>query len=325
MRVLVTGGSGFIGTNLCDALLRDGVSFKNIDAVPPRNPAHHSFWQAIDICDAPALGAAVAEFSPEIIFHLAARTDLNGSAVGDYPANVTGVENIITAANAVPGLRRVLFASSRLVCKIGYAPTSEIDYCPTTPYGESKVLGEGIVRHLACNAAWNWAIFRPTSIWGPWFGVPYKLFFDAVARGRYVHPKGAQISKSFGYVENSVQQLRALGAVPSAAIQGKTFYLADYPAIDVASMAEQIRQCAGAPPVRQVSMGLLTLAAASGDLAKRLGWKEPPLTSFRLANLVTNMVHDLVPLQQIVGPLTFDMPEGVRRTVAWMRAHGELP
>jgi nucleoside-diphosphate-sugar epimerase len=263
-------------------------------------------------------------FKPDLILHLAARTDLDGRSLGDYAANTTGVESVVEAALDCNTVKRVVFASSRLVCKIGYVPVSYSDYCPTTPYGESKAVGEKLVRERAAGAPWNWIQVRPTSIWGPWFGVPYKLFFDSVARGRYVHPRGLDILKSFGYVGNTVHQLMALINAAPAQIDRKTIYLADYPPIQVGRMAELIRAEVGIARGREVPLAALKLLATVGDLGKALGWKQPPLTSFRLANLVTPMVYDLAPLEAIAGALPYDMASGVKQTVAWMRAHGEL-
>ena len=324
MKVLVTGGSGFIGTNLCDHLLRQGVPTLNLDVAAPRNASHAAIWMRLDIRRAADLRMAVNDFAPDTILHLAARTDLDGKSLQDYAANTAGVESMVDAALACKTVRRVVFASSRLVCKIGYTPTGETDYCPTTAYGESKVAGEKIVRDRAFGAPWDWIQVRPTSIWGPWFGVPYKLFFDAVARGRYVHPRGVNILKSFGFVGNTVQQLMAITAAERKMIDRKTIYLADYPPIQVDKMAALIREELGIAPGKEVPMLVLQGLARIGDAAKALGWKQPPLTSFRLANLVTPMVYDLSPLQAIAGELKFDMADGVRQTVAWMRADGDL-
>lgn len=324
MKVLVTGGSGFIGTNVCGHLLRQGVPTLNLDIAAPRDAAQLAVWQRLDICHTADLRQAVDDFAPDTILHLAARTDLDGKSPQDYAANTRGVENMIDAALACKSVQRVVFASSRLVCKIGYTPSSETDYCPTTAYGESKVAGEKIVRARAQGAPWGWVQVRPTSIWGPWFGVPYKLFFDAVARGRYVHPRGVNILKSFGFVGNTVQQLMAITAAETSQIDRKTIYLADYPPIQVSNMAALIRQELGIARGREVPMAVLKLVARLGDIAKAFGWAQPPLTSFRLANLVTPMVYDLAPLQAIAGPLQFDLADGVRQTVAWMRDHGEL-
>ena len=322
--MLVTGGSGFIGTNLCEHLLQQSVQTLNLDICPPRNAAHAAIWQSLDICQATELCRAVSVFKPDVIFHLAARTDLDGKSLADYAANTQGVQCMVGAAMACKTVRRVVFASSRLVCKIGYTPAHETDYCPTTVYGESKVAGEQIVRARTTGASWDWIQVRPTSIWGPWFGVPYKLFFDAVARGRYVHPRGVDILKSFGFVGNTVQQLMAILSADRTLIDRQTIYLADYPPFQVSAMAALIRHELGIAPGKEVPMAVLQGSARLGDAAKALGWQHPPLTSFRLANLITPMVYNLAPLQAIAGPLQFDLAEGVRQTVAWMRAHGEL-
>jgi len=325
MRTLVTGGSGFIGTNACQHLLSLGHEVLNVDSAAPRNPRAQARWLSTDICDASALKAAVTNFAPDLIVHLAARTDLDGAGLADYRANTDGVTNLIDAALATASVQRVVFASSRLVCEIGFQPRSDSDYCPPNAYGQSKVVGEQLVREKASKAPWSWVIVRPTSIWGPWFGVPYRLFFESVVRGRYVHPSGANIAKSFGFVGNTVRQLAALAAASAAQIDRRTLYLADYPPIHVHAMADLIRSEIGRPPVRQVPLGVLRAMARVGDLAKGLGMRHPPLTSFRLTNLVTPMVYDLVPLELIAGPLPFDMAAGVSQTLAWMRTRGEAP
>lgn len=324
MRILVTGGSGFIGTNLVEFFSSRGDEVLNLDSAAPRNSAHHALWQSGDLLDGVGLRSLVRNFAPEVLFHMGARTDLDGRSVDDYAANTIGVENLIAAVANLTSLRRLVFASSRLVCRIGYTPKDEFDYCPTTPYGESKVIGEKLVRdafsHLPCPAL----IVRPTSIWGPWFDVPYKTFFLSIARGRYVHPGAGKIFKSFGFVGNTVYELERLMEAPANAVAGKTFYLADYPPIEVAMMANSIQCALGVAPIKTIGVGVLRPAAWVGDGLKVLGWRNPPLTSFRLNNLLTPMVYDLEPLRTIVGALPYSMEEGVRETVDWLRAQGEL-
>jgi nucleoside-diphosphate-sugar epimerase len=167
-------------------------------------------------------------------------------------------------------------------------------------------------------------LVRPTSIWGPWFDVPYKTFFLSIARNRYVNVRGQVVDKSFGYVGNTVHEIERLMSAPADRVSGRTFYLADYPPINVGEMAEEIRQRLGAPPLRTVPRAILDPAAKAGDVLKRLGWRNPPLTTFRLDNLVTEMVFDLAPLQEIVGDLPYSMEEGVRLTTDWLRARGEV-
>lgn len=320
-RVLVTGGSGFIGTNLVESQLHAGREVLSIDRCAPREARHEPAWRRMDVLDPEGLARLVAEFDPTHVLHMAARTDLGSDKVADYAANVQGVENLIAGLAEAPSLDRVIFASSRLVCRIGYAPTSDIDYCPTTAYGASKVEGERLVR-AAKNLRAPWTIVRPTSIWGPWFDVPYRNFFTAVGRGRYVHPRGARVRKSFGYVGNSVHQLERMLEAPADSVHRQTLYLADDPPLVLDEWAERIRRSLAAPPVRSVPLPLLRAAAIAGTAMQRLGWREPPLTRFRLDNLLTDMVYDLQSLNEVTGPPPISLDDGVRETAAWLRAAG---
>ena len=184
------------------------------------------------------------------------------------------------------------------------------------------MVGELLVREakLPC----TWTIVRPTSIWGPWFDIPYKTFFLSIARGRYMHVRGQIVDKSFGFVGNSVHQIDRLLAAPAETVTGRTFYLADYPPINVGEMAEEIRRRIDAPAVRSVPRALLEPAARAGDLLQRLGWTEPPLTSFRLQNLVTEMVYDLTAIREIAGELPYSLAQGIDLTVEWLRGRGEI-
>lgn len=316
-RILVTGGSGFIGTNLVDSYVARGTAVLNLDCAFPRNHAHVSNWRQVDLLDEEGLASAVEEFSPTELVHLAARTDLRGTSINDYAANVRGVENLIGALRRAPRLRRVLFASSRLVCRIGYQPTSDTDYCPTTAYGASKAEGERIVRSAGIDASWT--IVRLTSIWGPWFETPYRDFFLAIARGRYVHPRGRRVYKSFGFVGNTVHQLDRL--LETTAFPRETIYVGDYPPIEISAWASLIRHRMSAPSLREVPLPLLHAAALLGDGLQKVG-RPAPLTRFRLANMLTDMIYDLAPIQQIAGELPFSAEEGVDMTVAWLREQG---
>lgn len=318
-RVLVTGGSGFIGTNLVQALRDQGVPVLNLDDRPPRNPAHADIFKRVSLLDAQTLASEIKAFAPTCVYHMGARTDLHGTTLEDYAANIAGLKNLIDACRQVPSIQRVIFASSRLVCQIGYRPKDELDYNATTPYGQSKVEGEKMVR-AQTDLPFEWAIVRPTSIWGPWFDIPYRTFFDHVQAGRYFHPGQLRISKSFGYVGNSVFQMRRLMAAPAQAVHGHTFYIGDYTPIDVKAFADTISRAFGASPVHSLPLPLLKMAGKVGDLLQTLGYKEPPLTTFRINNLCTNMLHDFWGLDSVTGPLPFSMQEGVTHTVAWMKS-----
>jgi nucleoside-diphosphate-sugar epimerase len=321
-RLLITGGSGFIGTNLVEHFRERADAVLSLDLRPPRHPDHQGLWRRVDPLDGEQIAAEFEAFRPTHVLHFGARTDLDGSRLLDYDLNVRGVLHVLAAVRRSSTIERVIFASSRMVCRIDHRPSADDEYSPPNPYGESKMVGELLVREARLDCPW--LIVRPTSIWGPWFDVPYKTFFLSIARGRYVNVRGHVVDKSFGFVGNSVHEIDRLLAAPAEHVNGRTFYLADYPPINVGEMAEQIRQRLGAPALRTVPRPVLEPAAKAGDVLKRLGWRNPPLTSFRLDNLVTEMVYDLGPLREIAGELPYSMEDGVELTVAWLRAHGEV-
>ena len=320
MRVLITGGSGFIGTNLVERFINRGDEILNIDIQPPRNSAHRKYWEDVDILDMPRLIESISSFSPDVVIHMAARTDLAGEAPEDYLANTEGVSNVILALEPAKNLRLVIFASSMLVCRIGYRPTVEDDYAPSTAYGVSKVEGEQRVRTEA-RGKFPWIILRPTSIWGPWFGAPYRDFFTIVKHGRYIHPLGRRIRRNYGFVLNSVYQIEQLIEAGGAGLLKRTIYLADYEPIELKDWACRIQRAFGAPTIREVPLGLLRLGAKLGDLLKGCGIKGFPLTSFRLNNLLTDCLLDTTPLKNNIGPLPFDLSTGVEITCSWISSN----
>ena len=319
-RVFVTGGSGFIGTNLVQSLVDSGLEVLNFDQKPPLNRNHRKHHREGEILNAEALKFATQSFQPELVVHLAARCDLDGTSLADYDANTTGVRNMISAIGDLESVKRIVFASSRYVHSTAMQPPRDDEYTPFTYYGASKAESEKIVR--SSNLKIPWVIIRPTSIWGPWFGVPYRGFFDALRRGLYVHPRGERLHKTYGYVGNVVHQIRQFLSVSAELVHGRVFYVADYQPLEIREMAESIREAFGAPAVREVPMVVLHMLATAGDWGQKLGWKNPPITSFRLSNLCTQMVYDMSPTQEIVGPCPYSMEEGVRTTVDWIKQYG---
>jgi len=316
----VTGGSGFIGTNLITNFLQDGWEVLNFDLAPPRNLEHDRLFRQGDIRNAPALTAVVRDFRPDLVVHLAARTDLDGDSLADYNANTIGVQNMIDAIRAAGTAARAVFASSRYVHRTEVCPLRDDDYSPFTMYGESKVATEKIVRSAGLEIPW--VLIRPTSIWGPWFRIPYRMFFDTVRRGHYVHPIGRQIGKSYGYVGNVVYQIRRFLTVNAETIDKRTFYVSDDGQMDVLDFARMIQQAFGAPPVREVPLAFLQALACTGDVLKQIGISNPPLTTFRLRNLLTPMNYDMSATSNVTGPAPYTLKEGVYTTVDWIRQHG---
>ena len=265
-KICVTGGSGFIGTNLIELLLNKHVNVLNLDIAAPRNVSHMSLWRECDILDYNYLQEVLLEFEPDVIIHLAARTDLKGSQLADYIVNIDGVENVVKAANTIHSLTRLIFTSSLLVCELGDIPSSDLHFSPDTTYGESKVIGEQIIRNHSAEHL-HWTILRPTSIWGPWFTAPYRDFFDLVLSSNYFQPSGISPLRTFGYVGNTVNQIYAV-------IFGNEFsrsvkYLGDTPALSVAQWANDISAVAGVSQPKRIPYAFILVASIIGSVVCR--------------------------------------------------------
>ena len=317
MKVIVTGGSGFIGTNLieylCTIMKADVL---NIDVQSPKIKCRESLWTEVDIRKKTKLISVVTNFDPDYVIHLAARTDLEGQSIEEYNSNTLGVQNVIEACNLSTRIKRIIFASSMLVCKAGYNPISEQDYCPTTVYGESKVVTENIIRNARINA--EWCIIRPTSIWGPWFGEPYRNFFDIVLSGFFVHPGNKACTKTYGYVENSVIQMRSLLESATIEVQNKVFYIGDSPAINISEWADEIAALSKKKKIVKMPFVVLKFLALCGDCLKFVGVKFP-LTSFRLKNMTTDNIINLDATNMLSNTPAVTRQTGIIQTLEWLK------
>lgn len=317
MKIVVTGGSGFIGTNVVDFYANKGAEVINIDMVPPMYEDAEKWWKECDIREYDKLESIVTVFHPDYIIHLAARTDIDGKTVEDYNTNTLGVENVLKAAAQIKDLKKILITSSMLVCKAGYMPKHQKDYCPTIPYGESKVETENIT--WANEPKCDWALLRPTSMWGAWFGYPYRAFFDMVKRRMYFHIGHVSCTKTYGYIENALYQIDQILMHDTTDRENKVFYLGDKPAIFIEEWANQIAEQLGFK-VPRVPLWIVKIAARIGDLC----WKRGihfPMSSFRLKNMSTDNIINLDNTYRIAPNPPVDRIEGIRRTLKWIEKH----
>ena len=319
MRVLVTGSSGFIGKHLVEVLLRRGDTVIGVDTQSPTTELGRFLFRECNILDRPRLTRIISEFAPHAIVHLAARTDLEGKEIQDYAANVKGVENLVAAIRNTSSVRRCVFTSSQLVCRPGYVPKNDQDYCPHTVYGESKVLTERIVRQDDGGDI-EWCIVRPTTIWGPGMRPHYQRFFRLIDRGLYFHIGSKPLYKSFGFVGNTVHQYLKLLEAPVEQIHKETFYLADYQPLSLRAWADAFQRELGAEPIKTLPEAIARIAAKGGDIFNLCGWGSFPFNSFRLNNILTEYVFDLSKTEKVCGPLPYTTEQGIKDTVAWLLA-----
>lgn len=319
-KILITGGSGFIGINAINNFIDKNYEVVNVDIVPPKILNHVEYWRNIDIRDYKTLLTEVQNFLPDYILHLAARTDLDGKNIDEYNSNTLGTQNIVNICNEIETIKRVVFTSSMLVNSVGSSPSSLSEYNPDTSYGESKVEMERII--IDSKLKTEWAIIRPTSIWGPWFGEPYSNFFYFVIKGMFVHPGNKACTKTYGYIDNSVFQISALLLTASRKlINGRIFYIGDKPPINISNWADEISMQNNSTKNIKVYFFVFKVAALIGDLLKLVNFKFP-ITSFRLKNMTTDNILPLDDLYNVVGDTPCTRLQGTKNTLEWMKNRG---
>jgi UDP-glucose 4-epimerase len=174
MRVLVTGGAGFIGSHVTDALLARGDEVVVVDDVSAGRAARldsRAVVHKISITDAAALAAVAADAGAELICHLAAQIDVRASVLSpaaDAEANVVGTVNVLEAARKAGA--RVLFASSggALYGRDAPIPSREdVLPLPESPYGIAKYCAEcylGLYNRLHGTSH---SVLRLANVYGP--------------------------------------------------------------------------------------------------------------------------------------------------------------
>lgn len=318
MKVLVTGGSGFIGTNLVELLIMRGHSVLNIDSVRPCNKAHHHLWKCVDIMDRKAVIDAFIEFNPDWVVHLAGRADCdeNTTVEEGYTANTIGHQNVLDAINATPSIQNAVITSSQYVCGPGHHPKDEFEYAPATVYGQSKVITEKLT--YAAELHCTWTIIRPTNIWGPWHARYRREFWKIARKGLYFHPGGDPVIRCYGYVGNLVAHVEKILEAAPGIVHRKVFYLSD-PADDIHKWASSFCIALCGKPAPKIPRFLLHAMGVAGDTISSLTGNPFYVNSSRVKSMTSDY---LVPgwIENTIatlGPPAYTLNEGVNRTADW--------
>ena len=177
MKILVTGGAGFIGSHLCDAFAADNhevAALDNLSGGENLTPQTQLF--EVDVRDADAVTRALREFRPDTVVHCAAQLDVRASVIDpayDASINVVGGLNVLTAAQSA-GATRFIFAST------GGAIYGEPDQMPVpesapkkpeSPYGLSKATFENYLELTRRRGEIVPVVLRYSNVYGPRQGV----------------------------------------------------------------------------------------------------------------------------------------------------------
>jgi len=304
-RVLVTGGAGFVGSNLVRRLIAEGALVTVLDDLftgRRENLPDGGFTFAEgSVCDPPIVEQLVA--NAQVVFHAAARNIVVSTRDPreDFNTNIGGTLNVLLAARA-SGVERVVYTSSTSVYgNPRYLPVNEDDHLSLlTPYAVSKLAGEHYCMAFFESYGLAATAVRYSNIFGPgqdpanpYCGVVAK-FCDTLFAGKspVIHGDGNQ-TRDFTYIDDAVEA--TLLAATSARAPGEVF--------NVGTGVET--------SVNQLAAVLIRLTGASVETAH---------TDRRDVDNIRRRVVNIEKTRRAlrwVPEVTLE--EGLRRTIAWQR------
>ena len=174
MKVLVTGGAGFIGSHVCDEFASRGqtvVALDNLSTGYRRNLSSAVSLVELDI-RSPEAAAYIANLKPDVICHLAAQMDVRKSVEDprfDAESNIVGMLNLLEAGRRA-GVKKFLFSSTggAIYGEQDVFPAPETHATrPVSPYGVSKAAGELYLGYYRAQYGLDYVALRYANVYGP--------------------------------------------------------------------------------------------------------------------------------------------------------------
>lgn len=306
MRVVITGGAGFIGGNLCRALLAAGCEVSVIDDLSTGNRANIDgldvrFVEGT-ILDESTLDAAFA--GADAVVHLAALGSVPRSVANPldtHHANATGTLMVLEAARRHGGLHTIVASSSSVYGSNPVLPKhEELATRPLSPYAGSKLVTEGYTLAWGSSYGMPTLAFRFFNVFGPLqpaghaYAAVIPAFVHATLTGTAltVHGDGTQ-SRDFTYVGNVV------GAITDAVL----------------------RKVSSPGPVNLAFGTRVTLLDVIAELEHILGHRIERTHTDNRADDVAHSQADTTKLRELFPDVqAVPFREGLRHTVAWMKS-----
>jgi 3beta-hydroxy-delta5-steroid dehydrogenase/steroid delta-isomerase len=315
-RVLVTGGSGFVGANLVTELLDRGHEVSSFDRVPSPLPENPRLQTVVgDITNIDDVTAAVAGI--DTIIHTAAIIDLMGGAsVTDeyrrrsFSVNVGGTENLVTAGRAA-GVKRFVYTASNSVVMGGQDIRNGDETMPYTTrfndlYTETKVAAEKFV--LAANGVDGMLTcsIRPSGIWGRGDQTMFRKVFENVLAGHVkvlVGNKNIKLDNS--YVHNLIHGFILAGEhlVPGGSAPGQAYFINDTEPMNMFEFARPVvAACGRKLPTFYVSGRLVHAAMMAWQwLHFKFALPEPLIEPLSVERLYLNNYFSIAKARRDLG------------------------
>jgi nucleoside-diphosphate-sugar epimerase len=328
MRVLVTGGTGFVGSHLVRRLLARGHEVTTLDRRAGLFDDELRSLGAVMLCGSVTDSAVLDRASSgcEVVFHLASPFgDILEPDAAYWRIEVEGTRKVLETA-ARHGVRRVVHCSTQGVHGTIAEPPGDEDspIAPRDYYCYSKAEGERVVREFQ-ERGLDVVIVRPTSVYGPGDTRGWLKLYRMVAGGWFLMIGDGRTWNHPVYIDNLVDLFELAAAAPQA--RGRTYLAADEEPVTLTELVASVGSAVGATVriVRFPWYGAARFGAAGVEtLYKALG-RTPPVFRRRLSWFATNRAFRIDRARRELGySPCVSLEEGLRRTANWYRQQGYL-
>ncbi|MBL0169337.1 MAG: NAD(P)-dependent oxidoreductase [Gemmatimonadaceae bacterium] len=320
-RILVTGGTGFIGGHVCARLLQQGHELTLLDLHPRIGSPPGVRFVRGDVRDADTVRDAMD--GCEAVLHLAAAHHDAGIAEQTYFDVNVGSTELLVREMTRRGLRKICYYSSAAV--YGSGPTVRYERSPSmpeNPYGRSKWDAEGVLQKAVAAGQVDALIIRPSVTFGPNnFANMYSLLRQ-IDSGMFLQVGSGSNIKSLSYVENLCDFTLWAWRRHRGGID--TFNWVESPDLTSAQIAMKLADALGRSlPSIQVPMSVALLLASPFEVASRLLGRSLPVSRARVRKLASDQTQFSSAKARATGFVPgVSIDEAFRRTVEWYRAIG---
>ena len=334
MNILVTGGSGFLGRHLIQALIEAGyVNITTFNRKPCDGLLKQQHVNVVcgDLTDLSAIESATK--GCDVVFHVAAKAGVWGSYKSYYQANVVGTQNLLKACqkNHVKHLiytssPSVVFNGSDLVNvneSVGYG-----EFRKMCPYAKTKLLAERLVLRANGEHGLKTVALRPHLIWGPGDNHLIPTLIKAAQAGRLMQVGDGKNWVDISYVTNAAQaHVLALNALmeEKGNVAGKAYFISQGDPVQLWPWINQLFAKLGMPRLRfKIPFRLAYVLGGVFELLyKVLCIKaQPPMTRFVAKELAQTHYFDISAAKMDLHYVPqISNEEGMELLVAWLKNH----
>lgn len=317
MRILVTGGTGFIGRHLIESLNKEEHEI-TIYAIDPIQIENVNIIIG-DIRDETNLKETFEKVRPELVFHLAAIVSYSAPKELMYSVNVEGTKNVVDKCLKYES--KMVFTSSVSVIGRFEGIANEDTPCkPFTTYGKTKLEAEKIVVKAYQENGLPISIIRPAPAYGE--GSPqYRVLIPSIAKGKLPIIGSGETTTHQIYVKNLIDALLLLAYEKKA--EGEIFIAADEETITLKELYYFILDYLGIKrEIKHVPVFLAKMAALFSEIKARLTGKRPKISREFLETILAHRHYDISKIKNLGYKPKYTLKEGMSRTIEWCKAEG---